>query len=388
MTLRDIYDNPKTTTRNPSLLAKRAGTTVKSAKAFLASQSSSVVRTAWHRPSLAQFAPAGGPAGHWQADVLFLDLYKGANDKYKALLLLLNTTTRYAIVRPLRHAKAVDSAASFDDILATEQPKIKILRVDGGVEWKKDFAAFCEERGVSLEVGAAHTHTWLSRTDRLCRTLRQRLGEHFEREDTHRWIDVLPDIIANYNETPHRTLSEVLGRKACPSDVSPKEENVIRAAELDRASTLGLATDVIGIIPGKTYVRVLRSKMRGGSSFDKGQLTTWSSAGYLVLDRNGVNSFVVDVPPGEVSVWPIHSLLVVDPQEATMSRTKGGPKVNIAVERAKRLELRNIDEDEQAAALAAPTAKKRASKPSAKAADAAADVRPKRVAKAPKRLDS
>ena len=140
MTLRDIYDNPKTTTRNPSLLAKRAGTTVKSAKAFLATQSSSVVRTSWHLPSLSQFAPANGPAGHWQADVLFLDLYKGANDKRRALLLVLNTTTRYAIVRPLLHAKATDTSAAFADLLANEQPKIKILRVDGGVEFMAEFA--------------------------------------------------------------------------------------------------------------------------------------------------------------------------------------------------------------------------------------------------------
>ena len=128
MTLRDIYDNSKTTTRNPTLLVKRAGTTVKSAKAFLATQSSSVVRSAWHRPSLEQFAPAGGPAGHWQADVIYFDIYKGANDKYKALLLVINTTTRYAIVRPLHHAKAVDSAAAFADLLASERPKINSPR--------------------------------------------------------------------------------------------------------------------------------------------------------------------------------------------------------------------------------------------------------------------
>ena len=156
MTLRDIYDNPRTTTRNPALLA----TTVKSAKAFLATQTSSVVRTAWHRPSLAQFAPAGGPAGHWQADVLFLDLYRGANDKRSALLLVLNTTTRYAIVRPLLHAKAADTTAAFADLLHKEQPKMKTLRVDGGKEFLSSFVTFCEESGITLEVGAAHTHTW------------------------------------------------------------------------------------------------------------------------------------------------------------------------------------------------------------------------------------
>jgi hypothetical protein len=127
--------------------------------------------------------------------------------------------------------------------------------------------------------------------------------------------------------------------------------------------------------------------MRGGSSFDKTQLATWSSASYLVLERNGVNSFVVDVPAGEVKIWPAHSLLVASPNEVAPTRsTNSGPKVDIAVARAKRLELRNINEEEQAEALAAPAAKKRASKPTAKVLAAAADVRPKRVAKAPKKL--
>ena len=70
MTLREVYDNPKTTTRNAALLAKRAGVTLKSAKAFLAAQSGAEVRVAWRRPSAEQFAPTGGPAGQWQADTL------------------------------------------------------------------------------------------------------------------------------------------------------------------------------------------------------------------------------------------------------------------------------------------------------------------------------
>ena len=81
MTLREVYDNPKTTTRNAALLAKRAGVTLKSAKAFLATQTGAAVRTAWRRPSGEQFAPTGGPAGHWQSDVMFLDDYRGVNDK-------------------------------------------------------------------------------------------------------------------------------------------------------------------------------------------------------------------------------------------------------------------------------------------------------------------
>ena len=111
MTLREVYDNPKTTTRNPALLAKRAGVTVKSACAFLATQTGAGVRTAWRRPSREQFAPAGGPAGHWQSDVMFLDDYRGVNDKRRAILTVLNTTSRFAIARPLLNTKAASIAA-------------------------------------------------------------------------------------------------------------------------------------------------------------------------------------------------------------------------------------------------------------------------------------
>ena len=57
-----------------------------------------------------------------------------------------------------------------------------------------------------------------------------------------------------------------------------------------------------------------------------------------------------------------------------------------AVVAAQRMEALNISLEENAAALAAPAAKKRVSKPSVKALAAAAAVRPKRVKIAPKKL--
>ena len=87
-----------------------------------------------------------------------------------------------------------------------------------------------------------------------------------------------------------------------------------------------------------------------------------------------------------MSIWPVHSLRVAQLDEEKTG--PGGAKVDIAVERAKRLESRNITEEEAAAALAAPAAPKRVSKPTPKivALAAAADARPKRASKLPKKL--
>ena len=92
--------------------------------------------------------------------------------------------------------------ASILDELAGQGRSVSVIRVDGGSEYKADTAALLRARGITLEKTEPYTHYRLARTDRLHRTLRKRIGEFFEREQSHRWLEALPDIIANYNETP------------------------------------------------------------------------------------------------------------------------------------------------------------------------------------------
>ena len=364
MTLKSIYDDPRTTTRDPTLLAERAGTTVESAKTFLRNQASSQVREQWRKPpqDSGAYAPTGAPAAHWQADVTFLEDFKGVNDRRMAILTVIHTTTRYAVARALLHAKAADTRRAMEDILDELQRlrmPIKVLRVDGGGEFKGAFKDLLREREIGLEVSEANTHYRLARTDRFHRTLRQRIGEHFERDDTHRWIDVLPDIVLNYNSTPHRTLTELLGRPTAPSQVTAAQERVIRQAEGVQASELRARVDRMGFVPG-TQVRLLVSRTKEGTrdKHAKSQRRVWTAELYTVLDRNGPNSFIVDVPAGEVRIWPFYALKIV--KTALNAREKpAGPKVDVKVERAKKMEARNISEDEQAAALAAPARPRR-----------------------------
>ena len=133
-------------------------------------------------------------------------------------------------------------------------------------------------------------------------------------------------------------------------------------------------------------MHVLSQKTREGGrseAFSKGQTSTLSRESYLVLKRSGVNSCVIDVPAGEVKIWSVHSLRVAQLDEEKAS--PGGAKVDIVVEHAKRMEARNISEEEAAAALAAPAAPKRVRKPTPKIMAAAA-ARPKGASKLPSKL--
>ena len=62
-TLQEVYDNPKTSTRNPTTLAKRAGTTIAGAKRFLNSLSSTQLGKRVVKQPAEAFAPRAAHAG-------------------------------------------------------------------------------------------------------------------------------------------------------------------------------------------------------------------------------------------------------------------------------------------------------------------------------------
>jgi hypothetical protein len=93
--------------------------------------------------------------------------------------------------------------------------------------------------------------------------------------------------------------------------------------------------------------------------FAKSHKPVWSSETYTVLERNGANSWLVDVPYGEVRIYPSYAMQIVE-EEALKKPKKVGQKVNIKDERMKRIFAREISEEEQQRNLEAPARPKRA----------------------------
>ena len=106
-TIGQTYESPRTTTRDPVLLAKRAGVLVASAKEFLRKEGTASVNKKWTKPPSGSpaYAPTGAPKDHWQADVIWFPGYKSVNKGHTAILTVLNTTTRFAIAGALKSNK-------------------------------------------------------------------------------------------------------------------------------------------------------------------------------------------------------------------------------------------------------------------------------------------
>ena len=359
--MQQIYDNPKLTTNNPVLFALRSGTTVDEAMDFLSRKTAVQMRKESHRPPKTQQAPAGGGAGHYQADLMMLDDYRGVNNMKRMLLTILNTTSRYAYARPIADKKAntVRDAIQqiFDGVYYKDAVKgdgkanirktrplkdMAVLRVDGGTEFMNGLEGYLKEKKIGFEVSAPYRHGWLARTNRFHRTLRQRLGEHFARKNTHRYVDVLQDILDNYNNTPHITLTKILGRDASPQDITSEDEKKIRQHERKKLNSIRSHIFVGDL------VRLKMSKTKQGEIgklTQKGQQDIWSRRVYEVKQQVGVNTFIVDVDAGEIELWYDSDLQVVSQKDK--QEVKAVNTVNVKQVRAQRDLDRDLGDKEE-----------------------------------------
>jgi hypothetical protein len=258
-----------------------------------------------------------------------------------------------------------------------DKKEIKLLRVDGGSEFKGATTEMLKRLNIELQKSEPFAHMRLARTDRVHRVVREKLGAFFEISKGDRWVDALQDIIKNINDTPHVTMSNILKKKVTPATVTSKQEQIIRTFELSQAKALQDENDELQstgeIQYGRTRCRLLTSKTKAGimDKFAKSHRNTWTRDTFIILTRNGVNSWVIDVPAGEVSIWPTHSIQILSNDESDRissaevddqlaNKVKDTSKrVNQKAARAARMEERNISEAEQAAALAAPSRPKR-----------------------------
>jgi hypothetical protein len=360
MTIKSVFDNPATTSRNPELLAKRAGVTVKSARAFLRDQTASQITREARKPPDSAYVPTGGKRGLWLGDVIYLREYAGVNKKRSAIFTLMEVNSRHVYARALTKATAAKAAEAMKEILAQNKKEkgaapILEVRVDGGPEFSGEFAALLKKRGIPQDKGQPGTHERLARLDRYHGVLRRQLGEIFAIRNSHVWIDVLQDLVDNHNKSPSRAL-DAAGKKTAPIEITPKKEQMLRTADNKRAAEVRRAVDKMDIKPG-TQVRLLTSRLKRAPKYVKGQEATYTPELYPVIDRVGPNAFRVDVPAGEVSVWPVHSLMPI--KKALGQKKPAGPKVNRKVVAAQRMENLNISPAERAAALAAPARPRR-----------------------------
>ena len=114
-----------------------------------------------------------------------------------------------------------------------------------------------------------------SLAERAIRTIKSRISRYIQRTKTKRWIDILEQVIANYNETPHSTH----GFK--PNDVTEKNREEVYKK----------------MFPEKEFIRDCRlekgdkvRKIREKKQFEKGYTPNWSEEIFIISEVRQSNN--------------------------------------------------------------------------------------------------
>lgn len=153
--------------------------------------------------------------------------------------------------------------------------EIRILTTDLGSEWISDaFDEVLVEDEIPHFLAQEGDHHKMGMIERFNRTIKALLGKYFTAYDTKgKWIDALPDIVHNYNNTFHR------GIQCTPLEAerSPQIRKQIRNASSFKTSLLDYTKDLhVG-----DKVRVLQNRQL----FEK-EGPKWSRQVYEIAEDN------------------------------------------------------------------------------------------------------
>ena len=202
----------------------------------------------------------------FMGDLIEYQNLKFSNNRYSYILVLIDVFTKKAYARPLKKKNKFETSLAMESILSSLEHQPNTLITDEGLEfYNKNVEEVLDRFGIHHY--SIKSKMKASVVERLIRTLKGRLEKFFALQKTKRWIDFLPDLIENYNNTPHRSIG------MSPNQVTDENaENVFKKMFPDFHLVAKPR------LKSGDRVRVLKEK----SIFEKGYKQSWSDRIYLI----------------------------------------------------------------------------------------------------------
>ena len=208
----------------------------------------------------------------WAADLVELQEWKNDNKGFRYILNVIDCFSKYAWSVPLKDKKGETALDAFKYIVETSNRKPMYIWVDEGKEfYNKDMTAWLKDENITRY--STHGEHKSAIAERFNRTLKERMWRRFTAENTRNWIDMLDELLSQYNHSYHNTI------RMRPVDASKKEnefevwENLFRDEEHAKKSNKFKVGDSVRI-----------SRIKG--IFEHGFLPNWSEQIYKIHKIN------------------------------------------------------------------------------------------------------
>ena len=191
------------------------------------------------------------------------------NDGVTFLLLVIDVFSKYGWIIPLKNKEGKTVAEALKTIFKERKPE-KLWTDKGKEFYNKDVKNLVEIYSTENEEKSSIVERWI-------RTMKKKMWKYFTDNNTYRYMDILPDLVEDYNNTVHSSI------KMTPINASKKknELTVWRNLYPDQFK-------INNITPKFSVgdeVRIIKKK----KVFEKGYTTRWTEEIFTIMEIQNTN---------------------------------------------------------------------------------------------------
>ena len=214
--LNELYYDPRTGYSGGDNLVSRSGLTKNVVQDWLSKQEVYTL----HKPIRHKFTTrrvlVSGVDDQWQADLVDMQRYKDKNMKY--ILTVIDVFSKFARAVPIRNKTGDEITNAFTKLFENRVPRK--LHTDKGLEFiNKKTQQLLKKLGVHWFTTENETKAQI--VERFNCTLKSRMWKYFTAQNTKKWVDILPQLVENYNTSVHRSINMK------PADASLKKNEAV-----------------------------------------------------------------------------------------------------------------------------------------------------------------
>ena len=219
----------------------------------------------------------------WAADLADMTAFKDYNEGVNFLLLVIDTFSKYGWIVPLKNKKAQTIVKALKEIFKESGRRPDKLWTDKGREFfNKDVRDLVYLYATENEEKSSIAERWI-------RTMKEKMFKYFTDNNTNKYIDVLPDLVEDYNNTVHSST------KFTPVEASKKENEfkVWRNLYPDRYKTSRLNPK----FSKGDKVRITKKK----GVLEKGYTARWTEEIFTIKEIRETNpiTYIIEDLQGE-----------------------------------------------------------------------------------------
>ena len=243
---------------------------------------------------------AVGPQLQVQLDIYYMQKYYKQNKGYKYILACIDIFTRKLYCNAIKSKETDEVIGGLETIFKTLGYPFIITSDSDSTFLSDECQTYFEKHHINHTTVPVGDHHSLGIIDRVARTLKTILNKRFIIFKTTNWIDVLPTIVEQYNNTPHVAIDDIK-----PNDANIPE-NVSKIVDINNEKRDEITTFENEFEPNDK----VRIKLEGFNKKTEGQYSdevyiVEKTIGKTVLLTNGVKKkydMLLKVAPDAVTI--------------------------------------------------------------------------------------